>query len=174
MELSLMDSDPWNTVFILPDGHPLYHVETDVGFFSSKPSTIKKIMGPDAADMAIVDSGSWDSLVSVWGRNITPQREGIFSVSESFIASDGKSYKWKVDWDSTVLVINDGSHTLTAAYDSGSLGFFSNSRPPTLNILPHGVQIADEIIATWIYMEQKRRRRNRRQRRRRMNGMMGS
>ena len=79
MELSLMDSDPWNTVFILPDGDPLYHVETDLGIFTSKPTTIKKIMGPDSAEMAIVDSGSWDSLVSVWGKNLTPHREGIFS-----------------------------------------------------------------------------------------------
>jgi len=54
-------------------------------------------------------------------------------------------------------------------YDSGSLGILSKSRPPTLAILPQGQHIMDEIVATFIYMEEKRRRRRRRRRQRAMN-----
>ena len=62
------------------------------------------------------------------------------------------------------LVKNDGSHALIATYDKGSIGFFSKARPPKLTINPEGLAIADEIVATFIYVAQKRERQRRRRR----------
>ncbi len=66
------------------------------------------------------------------------------------------------DFSFDQLVKNDGSHALVATYDRGSLGFFSKARLPKLTINPEGLAIADEIVATFIYMAQKRERRRRR------------
>jgi len=100
----------------------------------------------------------WGSAVSVWGRDVTPRRR-MLSSSEEFIAADGQSYKWKSDWNDFRLVRNDGSDAPIASYDHGSLGILSRSKPPTLSVTPEGVPILDDIVATWVYVDQKRRRR---------------
>lgn len=108
--------------------------------------------------MALIDSGL-GATVYVWGRNITPVRPGIFSQSAVFVAADGLPYKWKIDWDLLRLVRNDGSHTPVAFFDPGSLGILSRPKPATLSVTPEGLPILDDIVATWVYMEQRRRRR---------------
>ncbi|KAF8888298.1 hypothetical protein BD779DRAFT_1524615 [Infundibulicybe gibba] len=49
--------------------------------------------------MATIYLRGWrDSVVECWGRNITPHRAGLLQrESEKFQASDGRSYKWRVD-----------------------------------------------------------------------------
>ncbi|KAJ8093666.1 hypothetical protein PM082_023458 [Marasmius tenuissimus] len=166
MDLILADPDPWNTTFALPDGQPIYHVETNIGFLSRDSTFVKKISGRNAADMSIIDSqSSWgENLVRVWGKNVAPHREGFISTSEVFTASDGKSYKWKNDWDIMTLTSPDGSYV--ASFDPGSSGLFSKYSPAVLRVHPQAVHIVDEIVATWIYMQQKKRTRRRRRNRR--------
>jgi hypothetical protein len=69
-------------------------------------------------------------------------------------------------------VPSDNSKESIAFFDTGSLGFFSKSRPPMLCIAPEGMRIIDEIVATFIYARQDIERRRRRQRAN--GGMMGS
>ncbi|KAG7086849.1 hypothetical protein E1B28_002770 [Marasmius oreades] len=122
--------------------------------------------GAKTAQMAVIDShSSWgDNLVQVWGRGHAPRREGFFSTSEVFTASDGRSYRWKNDWDCMILVSEDG--TCVTSYEPGSYGLFSKPSPPKLTVSWNAVQIVDEIIATWIYMQQKKRTRRKRRNRR--------
>ncbi|KAF9049617.1 hypothetical protein BDZ89DRAFT_1057496 [Hymenopellis radicata] len=154
MDLRLIDESARNTVIILPDSSPLYQVETRTRWLSVQPTSIKKIDGAQAMDMAVVQIPM--------GLDITPVRQGLMSTSETFIASDGKSYKWKVEMGDLYLNVNDGSHTTIAIYDPGSLGFFSKMRAPTLTVTPQGMHIGDDIVATFIYMLQQQQRRRRR------------
>ncbi|THV06883.1 hypothetical protein K435DRAFT_960143 [Dendrothele bispora CBS 962.96] len=171
MELSLSERDPFNAVFLNPDGAAVYHTDTPFAFFSTRKTTINKISREGPYQMGLVEVHDWnESIVSVWGRPFIPYRSHTFSNSEVFTASDNRSYKWKDDWGGQLILHpDDGSDTIIAMYDSGSIGIFSKSRPPTLAILPNGVHIMDEIVATFIYMAEKKRRRARRRRRRAMN-----
>ncbi|KAK7437103.1 hypothetical protein VKT23_018729 [Stygiomarasmius scandens] len=171
MELSLSEQDPFNAVFFAPDGSAIYHTDTPLTFFSTRHTTINKLSRDGPQQMAVVEVHGWsDSIVNVWGRSFVPCQSHTFTNSEAFVASDNRSYKWKNDWGGQLtLHPDDGSDQIIAMYDSGSLGILSNSRPPTLAILPPGQHIMDEIVATFIYMEEKRRRRRRRRRQRAMN-----
>ncbi|KAJ7584702.1 hypothetical protein C8J56DRAFT_951631 [Mycena floridula] len=163
MNLNLLEEDPYNTVFVRPeDGFPVYHVETPMRFFGSATTTIKKINGATDNVMATIGLHAFSQEVNVWGRNITPVRAHMFTTSEKFIASDGRSYKWKTDWGIFQLILNDRSHTPIAFYDSGSLGILSAARLPSLQTTPDGVPIIDEIVATFIYVLQVQKRRRRR------------
>ncbi len=82
MDLRLIDESARNTVIILPDSSPLYQVETRTRWLSVEPTSIKKIDGAQNMDMAVVQIPmglGGDPLVSVWGRNITPVRQGLIS-----------------------------------------------------------------------------------------------
>ncbi|KAK0498748.1 hypothetical protein EDD18DRAFT_1153608 [Armillaria luteobubalina] len=162
MDFSLLEHSLYNNVMVLPDGTPAYHIDTPFKLFGST-TRIKKITSATSSDMAVIQLNGWDaSVVQVWGRDVCPYRANIFSASESWIGVDGQPYKWKQDMGDLYLVKNDGSHALVATYDRGSIGFFSKARPPKLTINPEGLAIADEIVATFIYMAQKRERRRRR------------
>ncbi|KAK0205331.1 hypothetical protein DFS33DRAFT_758950 [Desarmillaria ectypa] len=161
MDFALLENSLYNTVLALPDGTPAYYVDTPFKLFGSM-TTIKKFTGATSSDMAIIQLHGWDaSVVQVWGRDVCPHRMKIFSVSESWVGADGQSYKWKQDMGDLYLVKNDGSHALVATFDRGSIGIFSKARPPKLTINPEGLAIADEIVATFIYVAQKRERRRR-------------
>ncbi|KAG7442810.1 uncharacterized protein BT62DRAFT_935544 [Guyanagaster necrorhizus] len=161
MDFSLLENSLSNTVLVLPDGTPAYHIDTPFKWFGAT-TTIKKIIGSTSSDMAVIQINGWDaSVVQVWGRDVCPQRTGIFSTSESWVGADNQPYKWKLDMGELYLVKNDGSHALIANFDNGSIGIFSKPRPPKLTITPEGLAIADEIVATFIYMGQKRERRRR-------------
>ncbi|KAF9265994.1 hypothetical protein L218DRAFT_129397 [Marasmius fiardii PR-910] len=81
MEFLLPDNNPWNNIIHLPDGRPVYHVETHIGIFSKGNTVIKRISGAKSAEMSVIDShSSWDdNLVQVWGHDRAPRREGHIS-----------------------------------------------------------------------------------------------
>ncbi len=79
MDFSLLESSLYNTVLVLPDGTPAYHIDTPFKLFGSS-TRIKKITGATSSDMAVIQLNGWDaSVVQVWGRDVCPHRANIFS-----------------------------------------------------------------------------------------------
>ncbi|KIY67136.1 hypothetical protein CYLTODRAFT_454759 [Cylindrobasidium torrendii FP15055 ss-10] len=167
MDLRFTDDSADNTIILLPDDTPAYFVETEHKFLVHSRTVIKKTHADTITEMGSVKLSSMldDGFVNVWGRNITPQSTGMFSASRTFVASDGKSYKWKVEMGSPLYLISTGNHHTVASYDRGSLGFFGKARLPSLSVTPEGMPIGDDIIGTFVFMrldEERRRRRRRR------------
>ncbi|KAF8888299.1 hypothetical protein BD779DRAFT_1524620 [Infundibulicybe gibba] len=139
---------------------PLYHIDTPVRIFKRPVTTIKKFSGSSEAVMATIYARGGHKSVECWGRNITPYRGGLLTTSERFQASDGRSYKWRVDGrDFTRLYTDDGTSTPVATFNSGPMGPFSTSRPPRLAVAPQGMPILDDIVATFVHMDRRRRER---------------
>jgi hypothetical protein len=172
MDLLLLKNNPLQTVLLLADGTPLYHVDTPFKLFNHT-TTIKKLNGPTQVDVASIEWASLQSQTIIRVRDfpITLFKHHIFTTSEVFHASDGRQYKWKMDSGNLLLVTDDGSRTPLAIFVEANLGLFSTPHPASLNIAPQGMPIIDELVATFIYMLHKRRSRedqDRRRRRRRM------
>ncbi|KAF5348361.1 hypothetical protein D9758_010906 [Tetrapyrgos nigripes] len=141
MELTLSERDVSNAAFLDPTGRPY-----TMPFLDPRVSLVAK---PRSIKPPIL-------VKKKWGIN----KLKVFSSSEVFTASDRHSYKWKHKSGHFVLYSKHGSEMI-ASYDSGSRGFFSKKRPPKLTVLPQGLPVVDEVVATLIYMVQKRRQRAR-------------
>ena len=96
--------------------------------------------------------------------------------SETFAASDGRSYKWKADTGNFTVrayihayqkytevrhqLVDDKTKEVIAFFERH---FFLSSKPNKVHISQKGLPIIDEILATLIYMVAiQRRRQNRR------------
>jgi len=85
MELSLSEQDPFNAVFLTPDGSAIYHTDTPLTFFSTRHTTINKLSRDGPQQMAVVEVHGWsDSIVNVWGRSFRFLVDFIRLQSESF------------------------------------------------------------------------------------------
>ena len=69
--------------------------------------------------------------------------------------------------------LKDSEKRPVAVYDGGSSGFFGKARPAKLTIAPAGMAIIDEIVATYLYVDQKREQAKRRQNHNRHHHMSG-
>ncbi|KII89458.1 hypothetical protein PLICRDRAFT_175636 [Plicaturopsis crispa FD-325 SS-3] len=159
MDLTLLKSNTRNTVLTDPEGAPVYIVTTPTGLFTNHDTTIRRVDGPKERDIGRVQSAGFSQswAVAVHGRDVRMIRSGAFSASESFMASDGKMYKWKIKGGAPLRVRkgSDGLNTNIAVY-SGASGLFC-SRPSILTVSPDGLAILDELVATFIYMETRRK-----------------
>ena len=116
MDLLLLKNNTLQTVLLLADGTPLYHVDTPFKLFN-RTTTIKKLNGPTQVDVASIEWASLQSQTIIRVRDfpITLFKHHIFTTSvpdphekqlvshdfrfrsEVFHASDGRQYKWKID-----------------------------------------------------------------------------
>lgn len=79
MNLSLHDDDPLNTVFILPDGSPLFQVGTPSHFGGTKTTRIRNA-AQKYSDTGMIEWHNWQSdVIYVGPRQINPQKGGTFS-----------------------------------------------------------------------------------------------
>ncbi|KAF8058592.1 hypothetical protein FPV67DRAFT_509570 [Lyophyllum atratum] len=74
-----------------------------------------------------------------------------------FTASDGLEYKWLLQRVKCKLVVNDEKQTVVATFHRQSHGLIGAARPASLDILPAGEHISQEIFMTFIYMEKMRK-----------------
>ncbi|KAA1475820.1 hypothetical protein DENSPDRAFT_448768 [Dentipellis sp. KUC8613] len=83
---------------------------------------------------------------------------GLFSRKKrAFTASNGQSYIWKAGSRRSSLLRHDGSRV--AVYHHRSYGILGKAHDPFLEISPEGISIADEIVATFVYIERRRAQR---------------
>ncbi|KAL1706317.1 hypothetical protein EV121DRAFT_278934 [Schizophyllum commune] len=163
MEFTLSDLDILNTVLL--DGSNYGHYRTHTKLLQLYPRETKLFRAAPGqpggeVEIASVTLGAFrDHLVVANGRNVTPARMRMMSVSETFAASDGRSYKWKADTGNFTLV-DDKTKEVIAFFERH---FFLSSKPNKVHISQKGLPIIDEILATLIYMVAiQRRRQNRR------------
>ncbi|EEB86916.1 hypothetical protein MPER_15965, partial [Moniliophthora perniciosa FA553] len=97
-----------------------------------------------------------DDVCQVWGRDIAPKSDGFFSSGRSFTASDGQKYTWKMKSDRAVL--RDKFENTIAVFEKSHTGFFSgNPSQAKMSISQTGLSLADEIVTTFVLLEQKDR-----------------
>ncbi|THV06882.1 hypothetical protein K435DRAFT_415910 [Dendrothele bispora CBS 962.96] len=158
MELTLSERRVTNTIFFGPNGSTAYFTKTRLRLFGNRKTKLYK--GIDHVGTIQLHPWSAD-VVEVHGHPVSPHKAHWGTTSEEFVASDGRAYKWQTSFRGKQFTLypKDHSNQTIARYDNGSHGVFSRSRPATLSIQPQGMNIADDIVVTFIYMIKRRDRR---------------
>jgi hypothetical protein len=160
MNLSLSKDEPRNTILTLPDGRPLYQIETPSKFIGTEVTRIKNA-AQNYSDTGMIEWHSFHTTVIYVGqRLIEPHKGGTFGSSKVFQAMDGQMYKWKTKAGCPELVTDDNVESVLAVYHKSHHGLFSESRLATLDITPQGMHILDDIVTTFVWFEHKRRESN--------------
>ncbi|KAH7882507.1 hypothetical protein F5I97DRAFT_261845 [Phlebopus sp. FC_14] len=184
MQLIFSTSDYRNSRLFDEHGHVLYTIDTPTSL--NKKTTISK-HNRDRSSEVIAGIGleALQSISGVGRRQGTRfSREGCglrmftffyglygrlwrgadadnLSSSQSFVGSDGRKYKWKIESTNCWLKAENSVVEL-AKYHRCNLGFLTPQHPPYIEISPSVLHILDEIIMTFVYAEklsQDRRRR---------------
>ncbi|KAL0563338.1 hypothetical protein V5O48_018732, partial [Marasmius crinis-equi] len=142
MDLTFSKDSVLSTTISLPSGDPVYELSTP----SEKkyPTTIKR-------NDVEIGSVELRRACSINGKAYSP-KSGVFSSDTTFTFSDGKKYTWKRDsWRGKVYLKDPHNETIAT---------FNSSDPPvdpkaTLSI--SNPELADEVIATFVYIEQRKR-----------------
>jgi hypothetical protein len=167
MELTIHSTEILRTALSSATGSTIYTVETPHGVSGYHTTNIQRTDSAlnkteTVATIAWTPSGS-DAHITVRGRDITPSgRRGLLSKSESFMASDGGVYKWKVTGlnNPPYLVDQTFSDTVAKHARSGGLLLLRKTRPGHLSIGKECLDIIDEVVATFVYIERKRQKRS--------------
>ncbi|TDL20773.1 hypothetical protein BD410DRAFT_899285 [Rickenella mellea] len=167
LRLTLRVHDPLNTVFMLPDGRPIYHIETSSGLFSlsGDVTTIKRVDGTHPTTIATIDwhrvspsTIKFDGPTYILSDFLVPS-SGLFSHSKTFQGVNGQIYKWKTD---PVMLFNAQKRP-AAIWDPGSTSIFSKTRLATLDVIGDAQQTLDTVVVSLVvmYFEIIRHRRRR-------------
>ncbi|KAJ3985827.1 hypothetical protein F5890DRAFT_1507512 [Lentinula detonsa] len=135
-----------NSILHRRDNLIAYIIETPSRILHHERSTLYK--GPNREPIGFIEfHGLHENIVEINGRSFLPHRaheSNHLSDSKEFMASDGRTYKWKHHshgvWE---LLTQDGSHTLVARYDRNNI-----------SVYPQAILVQDEVILTLIYMRQ--------------------
>ncbi|TFL02433.1 hypothetical protein BDV98DRAFT_565801 [Pterulicium gracile] len=152
-------------------GTTVYYIDTPQGVSTNCETHIRRSDDPDQQPIVIATISWWssgsgcDAQVKVHGRDVTPSSsscKGLLSKSESFIASDGGEYKWKVTGlNSPPYLVDQTFFDTVASYTQVNRRRSFMMKRSTLGRLHIGSEcsdIADEVVATFVYMERKRQR----------------
>ncbi|KAA1477683.1 hypothetical protein DENSPDRAFT_844866 [Dentipellis sp. KUC8613] len=74
----------------------------------------------------------------------------------AFTASNGQSYAWKYGSARASLTRNDQTNTLVARNHPEAVRLFGKSQRQWIEIAPAELNIMDEIITTFVYVERRR------------------
>ncbi|KAF9009727.1 hypothetical protein BDQ17DRAFT_1235527 [Cyathus striatus] len=169
MHLYLSSSSPLNSAYSTSDNRLTYHVTSPFQLVSLT-STIERIV-PNYQPIAEIDFHKIRStIIRYQGREIsagdffTKGILGSLGSHRAFTGPDGKSYVWKFRNNEPELFVNDGSKTPVAHFHRRHRGFFSKSRPASLEIFPVGQHMMDLIIVTFVYIAKLREDRKKRAR----------
>ncbi|KAL0571020.1 hypothetical protein V5O48_010941 [Marasmius crinis-equi] len=157
MDLIFSTDSARNTTLSLPSGQPLYDISTPSQAFHTDQTTISKIQsGRKQIAIGRVEMHSLHTDVcQVSGRDMLPKKDGIFRSGLSFTSSNGQKYTWKRK--SGTALLSDKSKNI-ASYERSHSGFLGRGRRPAkLSVAPEGVGILDEIVVTYMYIEQRPR-----------------
>ncbi|KZP16075.1 hypothetical protein FIBSPDRAFT_934807 [Athelia psychrophila] len=161
MKFTLTERHTTNTNIIGPDGQVIYRVETSPWkMFASKDTRVQRVTRDGSQTIGAIDWHSFgDAEMLVNGRRLVPQEGGMFSQSQTFRASDGVQYKWKIIDKTNVLVVLGHSQVSVATFQRASAGFFSSYRPASLSVATQAMHIMDDVVTTAVWFEEKRHRR---------------
>ncbi|KAF9522241.1 hypothetical protein CPB83DRAFT_864734 [Crepidotus variabilis] len=175
MQLYLSNSRPWRTDYCTEDGVVLYKADAPRFSWGGETISITKLQ-PSAgnyqhnyAQLAEIEyhSGglfSQDSRIKIGNRNLAA-KEVLMKGHTKFWTSgygerifagpDGKMYVWKMGSDKCRLFLKD-TEILIATFHRKHLGVLSDARAASLEIVPQGQHMMDDILTTFIYMERLR------------------
>ncbi|KAI5899076.1 uncharacterized protein SCHCODRAFT_02660745 [Schizophyllum commune H4-8] len=161
MDFELSDHDFYNTVLLDSTSHrAAYRTSTKLFQVGKRSTTLYRAAPDQPSGEVLIGTVMLRAFSShevvVNGRDVTPVRMGLFSRSETWLASDGRQYKWKVD-PGVFTLVDDQTKEMIALFERH---FFSTNK---LCILPKGMHFVDEIVATVIYMDRVKRRRDRKE-----------
>ncbi|KAK7016984.1 hypothetical protein VNI00_008876 [Paramarasmius palmivorus] len=153
MELLLSAHDTRATRFTLSTGQALYETKTpEPDVKHPKTISIKKLEKKGVErDMAFIEFHKLhDDVCRVWGTDVQPKKEGLFTSSseKSFTASDGNKYIWNIESPGCAELQN-ASGTPIAVSSKAPL-----SLQIKLSIEDPGLVILDEIVATFVVADQ--------------------
>ncbi|KAL0568170.1 hypothetical protein V5O48_013820 [Marasmius crinis-equi] len=162
MDLIISEDDrAKTTTFSLATGQPVYQVTVQSrGSFRSETRTISKFQHPGAppTDIGMVELHSMSSdICQFWGRDIRPRTDmNSLSGAKGFTSSvNGQQYKWKRKLKKAELT--DKFRNTVAVYEDSRSGRLSSKgkTPAKLSVTPAAMGFLDEIIVTFVYIEQK-------------------
>ncbi|KIJ41919.1 hypothetical protein M422DRAFT_254930 [Sphaerobolus stellatus SS14] len=160
MNLSFRSHDPLNTLIInSANGYALYHTETHN--VVDRTTQIKKFI-PGAQEGAQgVAEVHWETLtfnspkLLYRGQQLRVSeylvKDGIFSRSRTFIAGDGRQYKWKID-SLEKFRLYDSSSNLIVESHKNHIGLLHKAQDYNVDVMPAGMSILDDIIVSFIIM----------------------
>ncbi|KAK7041888.1 hypothetical protein VNI00_008862 [Paramarasmius palmivorus] len=137
-----------------PD-EPIYEVSTTKKSLLAETTVIKKYHKDGEPEyMGLVELYARTDVCKVWGKDMPPKSDGFFKNGRSFVASDGQKYTWKQKSNGN-QELTDQSKNVIATWERAHTGFFSG-RPSAarLSIAEAGVSIADDIVVTFVDVEQ--------------------
>ncbi|KIJ26089.1 hypothetical protein M422DRAFT_272865 [Sphaerobolus stellatus SS14] len=90
-------------------------------------------------------------------------KNGVFSRSRTFEGSNGMEYKWKCDARGKFTLFDSSRNLLVESHKS-HLGILRKARDYSLDVMPAGIPILDDIIVSFIIMRyrqiQRKKRKN--------------
>ncbi|KAK1217750.1 hypothetical protein PQX77_019592 [Marasmius sp. AFHP31] len=163
MDLLLTQDSPKNTTLTLSSGNPVYEITTPSHTFHTDTTTIRKYR-PDGGhpdDIGVIKLHNLRSdLCQIRGRDFLPPSSEIWTGTLSFTSSNGEVYTWC--HKSAKAILEDKRKKTVATYDKSHTGSVSsNPQPAMISISAEVMDIIDEIICTFSYIEQKERNRRR-------------
>ncbi|KAL0062084.1 hypothetical protein AAF712_011084 [Marasmius tenuissimus] len=157
MDLLFTKDSPVNTTLSLPSGSPVYEISTPLRNFHTETTTIRKYRpaGGDPDDIGLIEIHSFHKDVcQLRGKDFLPKSPSMWKSTSFFTSSNGEAYTWHCKSDTAVL--NDKGENTVAMYERSHSGLISkNSQPAKLSISVEGMDIIDEIVLTFAYVEQQ-------------------
>ncbi|KIJ26186.1 hypothetical protein M422DRAFT_71957 [Sphaerobolus stellatus SS14] len=158
MNLSFRSSDPLDTLIVdSTNGAVLYHTETHN--VVDRTTRVNKYI-PGTQEAKVLAEIHWETLTTnsanilYRGQKLKVSdflpRQGLI-LTRTFVASDGKQYKWKGD-ALMKFKLYDPSENLVVESHKQHLGVFHKAQDNNVDVLPPGIPILDDIIVTFIIM----------------------
>ncbi|TRM57145.1 hypothetical protein BD626DRAFT_516111 [Schizophyllum amplum] len=175
MDFTLSSSDILHTTFIDPTNAPRYRTSTTYPSFAYHQLKLYRTYpdgeqsgADDGAEKTIGNTG--EQLIGmltmaggrgpngryhqvvVHSRDVTPERVKKLSTAEIFVATDGRSYKWKGEGIKHIgnFLLVDEETKQTVAHFVIRNPF--SSKPCKLHVNTEVLPILDELVATLLYM----------------------
>ncbi|KAL0568841.1 hypothetical protein V5O48_013127 [Marasmius crinis-equi] len=156
MELIFSKTSARNATLSLPSGQPVYELSTPSRLLHTEQTTITKFYpGNPPVTIGLVEMHSFhDDVCQLAGRNVLPKSDGFWKSGMTFTSSNGEHYTWKRKSDAALL--SDKFKHNIAIYEESHSGFLSGTPSPAkLSVAPEGMGILDEIMVTFVYIEQQ-------------------
>ncbi|KAK7025993.1 hypothetical protein VNI00_015824 [Paramarasmius palmivorus] len=156
MEFIFSKDDVRNSTLTLLTNEPIYEISTSSKSLLAETTVIKKFRRDGESEyMGLIElHGTREDECRVWGRNMPPKSESFWKSAKSFVASNGQKYTWKMKSNAN-QELRDQSDNTIATWERSHTGIFSKRpRPAKLSISHAAVSVADDIVSTFVVVEQ--------------------
>ncbi|KAK1217753.1 hypothetical protein PQX77_019595 [Marasmius sp. AFHP31] len=163
MDLLFTKNFTKNTSLTLPDGSLGYEISTPSRKLHTDTTIIRRYppSGGDPESIGVIELHSIRTDVcQVHGKDFLPKSDSTHNISMTFTSSNGEVYKWRRE--STKAFLDDKSEETVATYEEGHTGLLGGiPRQAKLSISTEAMDIIDEVVCTFFYIEQKEQTRRR-------------